>query len=452
MTTPIFDFVNKYTESEALRLHMPGHKGQGVLGFEKFDITEINGADVLYNSNGIINESQRNAASLFGTEKTLYSVEGSSLAIRAMVYLTRIYASLNGKKPVILAGRNAHKTFITVCGILNVDVNWLLPPEEKSLISCKISPEFLDKNLTFAKEKPVAVYVTTPDYLGNMTDISALSKVCLKHGVLLLVDNAHGAYLNFLPDNCHPITQGAHLCCDSAHKTLPVLTGGAYLHISKTAPEIIKNSACNAMSLFASTSPSYLILESLDLVNKYLSDGYAQRLSDFIKSINLLKEDLRRHGYTLEGDEPLKLTIAAKFFGYTGFELAELIEKENVFCEFADPDFIVFMLTLENENKGLERLKAVLLGINKKEAKFQSAPELCERVKRKTISEAVFSPSVEIEVEKAIGQVLAAPTVSCPPAIPIVVCGEEIDRNAVECFKYYGIKKCSVVKNTHYII
>lgn len=449
MTTPIVDFVKSYADQGILRLHMPGHKGNGVLGLEKLDITEIEGADVLYKADGIIKESQENATVLFGTAKTLYSTEGSSISIRAMLHLAKVYGEAEGKKPVIAAGRNAHKTFVTACGLLNIDVMWLMPQNTETVISCNITPEFLDKRLGEAPEKPIAVYVTSPDYLGKMLDISALAKVCRKHKVLLLVDNAHGAYLKFLPEGKHPISQGADLCCDSAHKTLPVLTGGAYLHIGASAPELIVKMAETAMSLFASTSPSYLLLQSLDLANKYLSESYPEKLADFIGRIKALKGELCSGGYKLLGDEPLKITIAPKTYGYTGFELAKALEKEKIVCEFADPDFIVFMLTPEVGTGGIDRLKNALLRIGKRDAKTELPPKINCRAKKMSISKAIFSPFKELAVEDCLGKILATPTVSCPPAIPIVICGEEIDPNAIECFKYYGIKKCAVVDNIY---
>ena len=235
MDTPICDFVRDYAERNTLRLHMPGHKGKALLGMEALDLTEISGADSLYEADGIIRESEKNAGTLFGAH-TFYSTEGSSQCIRAMLYLAVLHAKQMGRRPLIAAGRNAHKTFLSAAALLDFDIQWLWPGEGESYLSCKIGAAELDAALTVMPEKPAAVYLTSPDYLGNMVDIKNVAEVCHRHGSLLLVDNAHGAYLKFLPESRHPMDLGADLCCDSAHKTLPVLTGGAYLHIAHSAP------------------------------------------------------------------------------------------------------------------------------------------------------------------------------------------------------------------------
>ncbi|MBQ8624429.1 MAG: aminotransferase class I/II-fold pyridoxal phosphate-dependent enzyme [Oscillospiraceae bacterium] len=445
MNTPICDFVKKYAEDDKLRLHMPGHKGKSFLGLESLDITEIDGADVLYNARGIIKQSEDNAASLFKTEKTVYSCEGSSLAIRAMLNLALLHAKAIGKRPIIAAGRNAHKTFLTAAALLDLDVEWIYPKKQESVVCCKMTPDDLEAFLQDLNELPTAVYITSPDYLGNMADIKSLAKVCEKYDVLLLVDNAHGAYLSFLDKSQHPIALGAHACCDSAHKTLPVLTGGAYLHISPNAPKVFSEQAENAMALFASTSPSYLILQSLDLANKYLAQGYNRRLNSFVLKLDLLKEALAEAGYTLIGNEPLKLTISAKPYGYTGDELAKLLLKEGIVCEFADPDYLVLMLTPENDDADLSRLKSALSAIPKKE-EFEERPLFKTRpVKKLRPREAMLSPSKKEKVYNCVGKVLASANVSCPPAIPIVVCGEVIDENAITLLNYYGIEECDVV-------
>lgn len=447
MKTPIYDFVKKYAEGNNTRLHVPGHKGNGFLGIEKLDITEIDEADVLYHGNGIIRESEANASELFGTSKTLYSVEGSSLSIRAMVYLASIYAKSNGKLPKIAAGRNAHKVFMSACALLDVDVDWLFPEGGNTIVSCKITPEQFKKYLSTVDEKPVAVYITSPDYLGNTTDIKALSEICHEQNILLLVDNAHGAYLSFLPESLHPMALGADICCDSAHKTLPVLTGGGYLHISHHAPEKLREKAEDAMSLFASTSPSYLILQSLDLANAYIESGYKTRLSAFITEVNKLKKELADFGFTLEGDEPLKVTVNAKKYGYTGDEIAKILKDNSIFCEFHDHNYICFMVTPENGVKDLDTLKNALIALPQKSPITKKAPLIGRPKKALSIREAMLTEDTELPVSQCEGKILANASLSCPPAIPIVVCGEIIDKAAIDCMKYYGIESCRIIKN-----
>ena len=441
MNTPICDFVKRYAEKNAVRFHMPGHKGTGNIGPEALDITEISGADVLYSAQGIIRRSEENAASIFNTKATVYSAEGSSLCIRAMLYMLKKYALKNGKNPLILAGRNAHKTFVTATAILNIDVDWLYGGE--NLLSCKIDLNDLENRIKAVH--PTAVYITSPDYLGNVEDIENIAKICKKYGVLLLCDNAHGAYLNFLKKNRHPMSLGADICCDSAHKTLPALTGSAYLHISKNADSFFEKEAENAMSLFSSTSPSYLILQSLDSLNPYLAGEFSKDLKNTVEMVDALKKSLTEKGFLLVSDEPLKLTIKAKEYGYTGREIAEYLEKNNVFSEFSDPDFITFMFSVRNTNSQIDKLFNMLLSLPKKPKINKSLPAIKPAERVLSPSEALNMNSEKIPVEKALGRVLTMPTVSCPPAIPIVLCGEKIDAQAIECFKYYGIGFCDVV-------
>ncbi len=442
MNTPICDFVKAYAESGTLRLHMPGHKGLG--NAQSGDITEIDGADSLYEATGIIRESEENAGNLFGAH-TLYSAEGSSLCIRAMLYLACKAAARNGHRPRVVAGRNAHKAFLSAAALLDFDIQWLYPAGETSYLSCPIDAITLETALTNG-ETPDAVYVTSPDYLGNTVDIAALAAVCRKHGVPLLVDNAHGAYLKFLSPSQHPIDLGATMCCDSAHKTLPVLTGGAYLHIARDAAPKLHSEAKTAMALFGSTSPSYLILQSLDSANRYLADGYAEKLNAFTDKIETCKATLRRHGYALRGDEPLKVTIATKSYGYKGWELAAILRQAGIEPEFVDPDHVVMMFTPENGTETIRRIQQVLLSIPPKAPLIEPAPT-CHRPQRVlTPRQALFADSEVIPAADSAGRVLAVTTVGCPPAVPIVVSGERIDAQAVACFAYYGTDTCTVVK------
>ena len=217
METPIFDFLKRYDADGTARFHMPGHKGNSFLGCEHLDITEVKGADALYEADGIIAESEKTATELFGTRRTCYSTEGSSQCIRAMLYLALTNRSA-GAAPVIVAARNVHKAFVYAAALLDFEIVWLWPEESHSLCGCPVSPENLEKTLVSLSAPPAAVYLTSPDYLGGMADIPALAAVAHQHGTILAIDNAHGAYLHFLPAAMHPLDLGADICCDSAHR------------------------------------------------------------------------------------------------------------------------------------------------------------------------------------------------------------------------------------------
>ena len=424
---------------------MPGHKGAAFLGMESLDLTEIRGADSLYEAEGIIAKSEENAGSLFGCP-TFYSTEGSSQCIRAMLHLIMLYAKGQGRRPRIAAARNVHKTYLTAAALLDVETHWLYAGSAAGYLSCELTPSDLDRYLTAAPEKPTAVYVTSPDYLGKVADIRGLAQVCHNHGVLLAVDNAHGAYLRFLPQSQHPIDLGADICCDSAHKSLPVLTGGAYLHLSAELNKILGHQVRNAMMIFGSTSPSYLILQSLDSANIFL-EAYPEKLQALLPKIAAMKENLRRWGYTLYGDEPLKLTIAPKSYGYTGDQLADALRSRNMEPEFSDPDYVVLLLSAQADGTLLETLEQTLCELPRRAPVGEKPPAFMPPEQVMTPREAMLADSERLPVSQCLGSVLSVPSVGCPPAVPILVCGEKIDRHALDCFRYYGIESCFVVKN-----
>ena len=420
MDAPICRFVRSYAESGTVRLHMPGHKGVGPLGCEQVDITEIKGADDLSCPTGVIAESEANATALFGSRRSIYSTGGSSQCVKAMLLL----CARRSKSRTVLAARNAHKSFLHACALLDLLPDWLYPESGGGLCSCPVSPAGLRSALRGMSEKPCAVYITSPDYLGGMQDVAALAAMAHEYGVPLIVDNAHGAYLRFLERDEHPITLGADMCCDSAHKTLGVLTGGAYLHIGASAWDF-ESDAREALGVFGSSSPSYLIMQSLDAANLRLAGAFRAELAECVAKLDALRARLERRGVPVAASDPLRLTIEAHRAGYTGEELAERLRAAGAEPEFADRDYLVMMFTPDTPDAGYERVEAALTPLEVRAARAALAvPAASERVL--TPREALLAARETVPAALSAGRVAASAAVSCPPAIPVAVMVERI--------------------------
>ena len=441
MDAPICRFVREYAAGGISRLHMPGHKGVGPIGCEAVDITEIAGADDLSCPDGIIAGSEHNATALFGSRATFYSTGGSSQCVKAMLLL----CARRSKSRTVLAARNVHKSFMYACALLDLIPEWLCGEETSSLCSCPVGAEELERALSGMDEMPCAIYITTPDYLGGMQDVRALAGVAHAHGVPLVVDNAHGAYLKFLPGGSHPIELGADMCCDSAHKTLGVLTGGAYLHVSRQSAWDFESDAREALGVFGSSSPSYLVMQSLDAMNVRLSSTYRSELAACVEKLCALKNLLAEAGLPVAESDPLRLTVAAHSFGRHGYGMADALRAHKVEPEFADRDYLVMMFTPDTDEAAYRRVEAALTGIAPG-VPFPAlkAPRASERVL--TPREAMLAPRESVPASLAAGRVSASAAVSCPPAIPVAVMGELITHEHTVLLRSLGIDSVDVVK------
>lgn len=453
--TPVADFIEDYLESKPVRAHMPGHKGIDPThqheAIYAHDLTEITGADSLYEAEGILLQSEEIATALFDSYHTYYAAGGSSQCIKTMCALACAYHYQNHtNRPLILAGRNAHKTFIHAAELLKFDIKWLNGLDHDSLCECKITPNALKETLSTLEIRPCALYLTSPDYLGNILDIQSLAKICHQHHILLLVDNAHGAYLKFMnAPFMHPLDAGADLACDSAHKTLPALTGAAYLHISKQAPQMLLQLSSRVRDdsvMFGSTSPSYLIMESMDKVNKWLithPDAYKQ----FALKVNTLKQEINALGFHLRESEPLKITISVP---HQGASLMQALTALHIECEYADPDFVVMMLSPLNSDDDLWRIKRAFTLLSHDEKYLQNKEESFKtdlpEVKYQPY-ELLFALEEEVTVDdKCIGRICVRCHIGCPPAILPIVPGEVINAQTIAILKKYGISTIHVLK------
>ncbi len=437
MDTPIYDFLRDYASSGTVRCHMPGHKGRGADLGTALDITEICGADSLFEADGIIRRSERGMSALYGTADTFYSAGGSTLCIQAML------AAMKQEGRRVIAVRNVHRAFLNAAALLGLDVGWVMPDYTDGILS--VTVRLADIEQMLAQTTNACVYLTSPDYTGRMADIKGIAAICRRYGAPLLVDNAHGAHLRFMPDDLHPITLGADMCCDSAHKTLPALTGAAMLH---TSSERYAGVLRQCMSLFASTSPSYLIMASLDLCRRYITEQIQADIDLNIGEIGQLRGRFSGSIGFAEGD-PFHITLKAAESGFDGNELAELLRRGGAECEYADRGLVVLLMSPMSTHEDYARLSAALGGALKTAGRHEPQPDgialpLPERAM--SIREAVFAPSEEIPVEDAEGRICAAVKVPCPPAVPIAASGEIIDRRCIEVFRRYGIATVNVVK------
>lgn len=445
MSSPINDFVKSYANSHPVRFHMPAHKGVTFHGAEPLDITEIKGADYLFEAKGIIGESEKQTAKCYDSGDTLYSTEGSSLCIKTMLGIVQKCSPK--KKLHGIAARNVHKAFINACILLDIDVTWVYPTTPStSVCACEITADDIEAAIKSC-EKPDFVYVTSPDYLGNICDIKAISTVTKKYAVPLLVDNAHGAYLKFLDEDIHPLTLGAVMCCDSAHKTLPCYTGGAMLHISKTAPKDYLECARNVMSMFASTSPSYLILQSLDKCSDYLFSGkFKVDLKNCCRRTADCKKRLAKNGWSIEKSEPLKIVFSPNSNGYDGNELADKIREYNIEPEYSDSQYLVLMTSPFNSEQDFLALENAMTHIELKSKPLsRELPIIPHAVKAVGIREAAFAKSVTVNVCDALGKICGMTVTGCMPSVPIAVSGEKITSDVIKIFKTYGISMINVL-------
>lgn len=425
--TPIHDFLRNYAESSPVRCHMPGGKT------EPFDITEIEGADSLFECEGIIKESEEIAASLFGAGKTLYSCGGSTLSIQTMLALAK---AENPQKKRVVASRFCHKSLVSSCVLLGLEIDWIEPA---SFLSCEVAPNSVEDAISDAA---LCVFLQGIDYYGGECDIAPVSRICKRHGIPLLVDNAHGAYKVFTHD--HPLSSGADLVADSAHKTLPCLTGGAYLHIAPDAPEIFFRRSKELMALFGSSSPSYLILNSLDLCNKHIALE-KDRAEKVMCEIAKLKEELSRMGYCLRDSDKMRITVDAAEYGYGGDGLCELLAEKGIVCEYADQKYTVLLFSTAQPMSDFSEISAAFAKIPPKPPLKTSPMSVFTSKKAIPMREAVFSPHIKIPTKKAAGMVCGSIDAPCPPCVPIVMPGEVFTESAIDSLISWGVKEVSAV-------
>lgn len=424
---------------------MPGHKGNAeklghLFHLLQYDITELPETGSLFDGVGLTAQAEQEATRFFGTEGTFFSAGGCTLPIQTML---RLALPTGGK---LLCGRTIHRSAMNAMALLGITPVWLLPDESAGVrFSGRISP--MAVRAALEKDRSIqAVYITSPDYFGVMSDISGIAGICAAFSVPLLVDNAHGAHLKSISPALHPIDCGATLCADSAHKTLPVLTGGAFLHVMD---ENLLPQVRTAMALFGSTSPSYPILASLDLCRQWLANEGKTAFHSLQAEVAEIKHLLKELDFTLPAGnvDPVRIAAYTPSAGMSASALSEHLRTHGIEPEYAADSHIILIPSPLNTLADFAKLKEALRAAPRTS---QTAPQhpsplvLPEQVL--SLREALLYAGEMVPTGNALGKISAETACLCPPGIPLVAPGERIDGAVLENLRLNGIIYIKVVK------
>lgn len=446
MKKPFYNLLKKYKRLKRTSFHTPGHKCNFFKRTDLFtlDFTELPLTDSLYEASGIIKKSEENLSKLYNTELSLFSSGGNTLCIQSML---RLSSPKGGK---ILCDRLVHRSAISAMALLGINPTWILREyNQESKTFGKLNLAMIEKELS-SNEKFNAMYLTSPDYYGVLQDVKSISNKCQKFDVPVLVDNAHGSHLMFTSENLHPLSQGALITADSAHKTLPILTGGAWLHIN--SKKISRQEAKSAMALFGSTSPLYSTMASMDIAQDWLYYNGKKEFLNLEKRVSNIKSIAKGKGiFVFEGGlvDPTRITLGVWGIGKTGYEFRDYLYKYKIEPEFCDQNYVVLIPTAFNTKQDWERLKKAILNINScsKDSdldgknKFEKLPEICV-----SLREAIMSEKIKVSISNAKNRIAGDIVCPCPPGIPIVMPGEKISDYEIWALKQYGINEIYVLK------
>lgn len=441
MSDTLYSRICALGERDVSRFHMPGHKGKldlfGGKPFARYDLTEIPGADSLYDAEDVIAACERGYATLYGAARTALSAGGATLPIQAML-------SLVGPPGArLLVARGCHGSAVGAMMLLGLNPIWMAT-ETRDGFPEPVTPRQVEEMFPLYPDVR-AVYLTSPGYDGRMADIRGIAAVCHRRGIKLLVDGAHGAHLPFVEEGRHPIREGADFCCDSLHKTLPVLTGGALLHARDAEDgERLKD----AMRLFGSTSPSYLILASLDHARSWLLSEGREALGAACRRMGAIRRLCREKGLSICPDrcDPMRLALAVEANGLSVREMRAALERWQIEPELLGDAYAVFLGSPFLEDLDWERLEGFCLELLPKrpDAPLVLPPYLPHRVMG--LREAFSLPSERVPVDRAEGRIAAQVKAPCPPGIPIVMPGEQIGKREVNFLKNAFISYVNVLK------
>lgn len=482
----LLERLTEYAGSDAYPFHMPGHKRREIPdgipgGFPDpygIDITEIDGFDNLHHAEGILKDAMETAAAIYGADRSWYLVNGSTCGILSAVFAT----TENGGK--ILTARNCHKAVYHAICLNRLEAEYLYPEEitefginggiraedvrkalEKDAMRCAGNSGDVRGKIT----KIQAVLITSPTYEGVVSDIRAIADAAHEYGIPLIVDEAHGAHLEYA-DQCHSFPKsaleyGADIVIQSLHKTLPCFTQTAILHVKGKLVD--QDRISRDLSMFQTSSPSYLFMAGTERCIRYMDgDGrnemvrYEERLEHFMKRmeglqvLEVLDREICGKYRTVAGWDPSKIVVSTmRAEDFHGEELAETLRRKyHLEMEMTAPEYVIAMTSLMDTEEGFERLGTALWEIDgalrrrmesgRKEKAASETPEgleskLSHPIRRMLICEAMDADTERTALQDTVGKVSAEFVYLYPPGIPIIAPGEVFTDAIVEKIMAY---------------
>lgn len=402
---PLYDLLAQL--KPGLRFHTPGHKGYLGGIFKEIanaDVTELPVTDNLYCPQSVILQAEKSASSYFGSYITVFSAGGATLCIQTAL------SFFKGEK--VIFERNSHVSVFNAAALLGIKPEFIY--NRMSVIPLPVTSEQVKDSLEKNPDAE-AVFITSPNYYGLCADLSEIKKICEKYSVRLVIDNSHGTHLYEI-DRISSPQRNSDICIDSAHKTLPVLTGGAFLHINfVTDLNFVKNS----MSVFGSTSPSFPVLASLDYAREWLAHGGGESIRRTGESVSDLKRCIP---FEIVESEPLRITVIDANAG----KLAERMLENGIIYEMATPVSVVLLFSPFNTDFDFKTVKKFFMNIDIKPKRPDSVFSFPETKRKVAYLDALFSDYEIVDSEQAVGRIAARNVLPYPPGVPVLLAGEEI--------------------------
>lgn len=439
----LYQKLEDYSGQNNCPMHMPGHKRNMELLGNKLpyhmDITEIDGFDDLHHPEGIIREIEEKAKQIYKSKRSFILVNGSTCGILAGI------RSVVKPQDKILVARNCHKSVYHAIELNFLEPIYVIPKINEVGIETCIKPEKIEEIL---KENPdiKLIVLTSPTYEGVISDIKKIVRIAHSYGIPVLVDEAHGAHLNFIEElkPYEALNVGADIVIQSLHKTLPALTQTAVMHIQG---DLIKeNEVARQLGIFETSSPSYLLMSSIDECltvleekGKELFQRYDKNLKEFYQETEKL-EKLKILGNRIEKDQIYdrgKIVIITSNTNITGKELAEILRKDDkIEVEMANTNYAIAMTSICDTKENFERLLVALKQIDKKitninNKKMNATFQLPER--RLSISKATQDENLKwVDFKNSEGKIAKEYIWIYPPGIPMIVPGEIMNKETIK--------------------